>query len=80
MGPDVDCLVVEAEEAPEAGEEPQTVLTVPRPDVGVRPPEQRYRGVDDILSVCCCDCGCYSATFVQNILNKNLLIEDIKGC
>ena len=43
MGPDVDCLVVEAEEAPEAGHEPQTVLTVPRPDVGVRPPANCVR-------------------------------------
>ena len=43
MGPDVDGLVVEAEEAPEAGEEPQPVLPVPRPDVGVGPPANCVR-------------------------------------
>ena len=60
MGPDVDGLVVEAEEAPEAGHEPQTVLTVPRPDVGVRPPAKRV-GLNIIvvrlvLGQCRCVC------------------------
>ena len=39
--PDVDGLVVETQQALQAGEEPQSVLSVSSPDVGVRPPVEK---------------------------------------
>ena len=38
VGPNVDTLVVETEQALEAGQETQLVFSVPGPDVGVRSP------------------------------------------
>ena len=41
MRPDVDGLVVETQQALQAGEEAQPVLSVSGPDVGVRPPVEK---------------------------------------
>ena len=45
--PNVDGLVVEAEQALEAGKEPQSVLSVSGPDVGVRSPVREVNIVAD---------------------------------